>query len=118
MFENFVVMSICNNVYNVKGSNLDLRGADDGSKLLQCYDPAVCTTNYALHNFIWLWNNKTCNIFNRNKICLFSNITKYQDQKKGVFSFFIVLVLSFDTSYIDNVKPKPDVIKADVLTHF
>ena len=67
MFENFVVMSICNNVYNVKGSNLDLRGADDGSKLLQCYDPAVCTTNYALHNFIWLWNNKTCNIFRRFK---------------------------------------------------
>ena len=38
------VMSIRNNVYQVKGSNVDHRGADDGSKLIQCYDLAVCTT--------------------------------------------------------------------------
>ena len=31
------------NVYKVKGNNLDQHGANAGSKLLQCYDPAVRT---------------------------------------------------------------------------
>ena len=47
------------NVYKVKGNNLDQHGANAGSKLLQCYDPAVRTTNYGLLNFNCLWRYKT-----------------------------------------------------------